>query len=100
MAEDVVAFSLGELRQRAGSIDSGRRARLDQLHSEVRDWAESLGINPYSYDFLASWSICSRVVRQLADEATADEPAVGVRLDAVADLVVALGLWGAVVAGE
>ena len=100
MAEDVVAFSLGELRQRAGSIDSGRRARLDQLHSEVRDWAESLGIDPYSHDFLASWSICSRVVRQLADEATVDEPAVGARLDAVADLVVALGLWGAVVAGE
>jgi hypothetical protein len=100
MADDVVALSIGELRQRARAIDSGRRARLDQLHCEVRDWAESLGIDPFSFEFLASWSICSRVVRQLADEAAVDDPGVGSHLDAVADLVVALGLWGAVIAGE
>jgi hypothetical protein len=70
------------------------------LHSEVRDWAECIGIDPCSYEFLASWSICSRVVRQLADEAAVKDPGVATDLDAVADLVVALGLWGAVIAGK
>ena len=70
------------------------QARLDQLHAQVRTWAEAAGIDAGSYEFRATWCVAATLLHQMARSLGDQNPAEGASLARLADVVATAGLWG------
>jgi hypothetical protein len=69
-------------------------AVFDQFHGDVRTWAEEVGVDPLSYEFAAAWYVACRALQQVVEVMPA-HPSLAPRLNRMADIVAAAGLWGA-----
>ena len=71
-------------------------AVFDQFHGDVRRWAEEVGVDPLSHEFTAAWFVACRALKQVVEVMPA-HPSLVPRLNRMADIVAAAGLWGATV---
>jgi hypothetical protein len=69
-------------------------ARFDQMHVDVRTWAEHVGVDPRSYEFRAAWCVATTFLHRMAkllepvDSPDPDD------LAWIANVVASVGLWG------
>ena len=70
---------------------------FDQFHGDVRRWAEEVGVDPLSYEFMATWYVACRALKQVVEVMPA-HPTLQPRLNRVTDIVATAGMWGQTVA--
>ncbi|TMK87119.1 MAG: hypothetical protein E6G44_00930 [Actinobacteria bacterium] len=71
-------------------------AVFDQFHGDIRRWAEEVGVDPLSDEFTAAWYVACRALKQVVEVMPA-HPSLVPRLNRMADIVAAAGMWGATV---
>jgi hypothetical protein len=69
-------------------------ARFDQMHSEVRRWAQEVGVDPVSYEFRAVWCVATTFLHHIARLMDEDDPMEADRLAHTANILASVGLWG------
>jgi hypothetical protein len=69
-------------------------ARFDQMHCEVRRWAEQVGVDPASYEFRAAWCVATTFLHRMARLVGEDDPLEAEGLAHTANILATVGLWG------
>jgi hypothetical protein len=69
-------------------------ARFDQMHVDVRTWAEEIGVDPSSYEFRAAWCVATTFLHRMADLLDPDDVPDADELSWVANVLASVGLWG------
>lgn len=69
-------------------------ARFDQMHCEVRRWAQEVGVDPASYEFRAAWCVATTFLHRMATVMGQDDLAQAEGLAHTANILATVGLWG------
>jgi hypothetical protein len=69
-------------------------ASFDQMHCEVRRWAEQVGVDPRSEQFRAAWCVATTFLHHMAKLMKEDDPQGAEDLAHAANILAAVGLWG------
>jgi hypothetical protein len=94
--EALVEQAVGRAHDWARELGPFWVAVFDQFHGDVRRWAEEVGIDPLSYEFMATWFVACRALKQVV-EVMPVHPTVQPRLNRMTDIVATAGMWGATV---
>lgn len=70
-------------------------ARFDQMHCDVRTWADEMGVSPRTHEFRAAWCVASTFLHRMADALVEQDPREADQLAIVANILASVGLWGA-----
>ena len=71
-------------------------ASFDQMHCDVRRWAQGVGVDPRSYEFRAAWCVATTFLHRMATALGGDDPEEAADMAQVANIVATVGLWGTV----
>jgi hypothetical protein len=69
-------------------------ARFDQMHVDVRTWAEEVGVDPRSYEFRAAWCVATTFLHRMAGLLEPDDVPDPEDMSWVANVLASVGLWG------
>ena len=69
-------------------------ARFDQIHADVRRWAERVGVDPHSYEFRATWCVATTFLHRVARSLGTGGAEEGPDLSRLVNMVATAGLWG------
>jgi hypothetical protein len=69
-------------------------ARFDQMHVDVRMWAEHVGVDPQSYEFRAAWCVATTFLHRMAKLLEPEDSPDPDDLAWIANVVASVGLWG------
>ena len=94
---DVVEQAVGRAHDWARELGPFWISVFDQFHSDVRRWAEEVGVDPLSREFMATWYVACRALKQVV-EVLPTHPTVQPRLERMTDILATAGMWGATVA--
>jgi hypothetical protein len=94
---DLVEQAIGRAHDWSRELGPFWISVFDQFHGDVRRWAEEVGVDPLSYEFMAAWYVACRALTQVV-EVLPTHPSVQPRLDRMTDILATAGLWGATVA--
>jgi hypothetical protein len=70
-------------------------ARFDQMHVDVRTWAEQVGVDPCSYEFRAAWCVATTFLHRMAKLLEPDDVPDPDDVAWIANVLASVGLWGA-----
>jgi hypothetical protein len=70
-------------------------ARFDQMHADVRYWAETVGVDPSSYEFRAAWCVATTFLHRVARLLESDDEPDPEDVAWIANVLATVGLWGA-----
>jgi hypothetical protein len=69
-------------------------ARFDQMHVDVRTWAEHVGVDPHSYEFRAAWCVAATFLHRMAKLLGPEDSPDPDDIAWIANVVASVGLWG------
>jgi hypothetical protein len=69
-------------------------ARFDQMHVDVRTWAEEVGVDPGSYEFRAAWCVATTFLHRMAGLLEPEDAPEPDEMSWVANVLASVGLWG------
>jgi hypothetical protein len=69
-------------------------ARFDQMHVDVRTWAEHVGVDPRSYEFRAAWCVATTFLHRMTKFLDPEDSPDPDDLAWIANVVASVGLWG------
>jgi hypothetical protein len=86
--------AIDDARQWVTGLGTHWVARFDQMHVDVRTWAQEVGVDPCSYEFRAAWCVATtflhRMVNLLGPQDSPDPD----DMSWVANVLASVGLWG------
>jgi hypothetical protein len=91
-----VERAVSDAREWVRGLGPGWVARFDQMHCDVRRWAGQAGVDPRSQEFRAAWCVATTFLHRMASVIDGDDPQEADGLHRTADILAAVGLWGAV----
>jgi hypothetical protein len=85
-----------DARQWVDELGPAWVAKFDQMHTDVRRWAEQVGVDPLSYEFRAAWCVATTFLHRMASAMKEDDPTEAESMEHLANILASVGLWGAV----
>ena len=95
MREGSIDWMVEDAREWVGALGPHWVARFDQMHCDVRTWADEMGVSPHSQEFKAAWCVATTFLHRMAEALIDDDPIEADQLTTVANILASVGLWGA-----
>jgi hypothetical protein len=86
-----------DARRWVGDLGPAWIASFDQMAVDIKRWAEDLDVDPLSYEFRAAWCVATTFLHRMARLMEDDDPAEADHVKWMANILGAVGLWGAAV---